>query len=224
MSFTLREFVRHIFIVLFNSLIEDDEPEPPESPVTVSGDEGSYLTVPDADERPHVEVALYQTSRLTQKNGRAPEHTVARFAAHALKRAGFSATIRFGYEPKDPPIESSYNLDSIDWWQKEPKDYIAQDANILIFDTRGGGRGGEVCQTTAGRYINRILPIKEFGDSKAYRNVRNNLHELGHGLSGKHADDMMTPPRMWYNDTAIDDFHENVEAVEESPTNRPGGE
>lgn len=191
---------------------QSNRPDPSKSPIEAG----------DPDD-PHVEVALYQTAELTARNGRNPEQTVARYAAEALERAGFSATIHFGYEEKDPPIESSYDMDTLSWWADAPKEHIAQDANLLICDTKGGGRGGEIHQTTAGRYIDRLLPIVDEKEGRSFRHVRNNLHELGHALGGKHSDNMMSPPRMWYNDSAIDDFHENVQAVEESPTKKPDG-
>lgn len=202
--------VRALIAVL--RFLPSQRPDPPTSPIRVGNAED-----------PHVEVALYQTAELTARNGRAPEQTVALYAAEALTKAGFSASIYFGYEPKDPPIESSFDMDTLSWWAKAPKERIAQDANLLICDTKGGGRGGEIHQTTAGRYIDRLLPIVDEKKGRSFRHVRNNLHELGHGLGGKHADNMMTPPKMWYNESAIDDFHENVAAVEESPTNKPDG-
>ncbi len=166
---------------------------------------------------PHVEVAVYRSEALDQRHGKVPSDSVARYYAEALDRAGFSYTIH--HDMLDVPTISNnpHNENLIDYWRKYDRPVDADHSNMLLLDAKGNGRAGLKAWygLAPARHISYQMPILSRGIGDEYRNVRACIHELGHNLGGKHKDNMMSPPEMWYNDSAIDDFMETVEAQDE---------
>lgn len=165
------------------------------------------------DGDPHVEVAIYHSQALHDRNGDAPPHAVAKYAAEALDRAGFTYTVHHDFEPQDPPTDGPHD-GAYDWWteQRDAIPRVAPHSNMLLLDARGGGLAGVTGRfgVAPGQHITYIPPLLERGYTDEYRNIRAGLHEIGHNLGGKHADNMHTPPRMFWNESAIDDYHETV--------------
>lgn len=156
---------------------------------------------------PHIDVAIYTTSAMAEVN-RDIDETIARFTAEALDRAGFSYTVSFDYNPVELDAADTNKSAVFDAWKSQS--VRASDANLLCRDARGGG----VAQFE-GRYgvmgVNNVdvrLPVTETGETRAHDNIRGAIHEIGHMLGGLHKDNMVEAPGMFYNDSAIDDFHE----------------
>jgi len=178
--------------------------EAPPSPIT--GGDG-----------PHVEVSVYRSVALDQRNGVAPAQSVARYYAEALDRAGFSYTVHHDLRRIETLSNDPHNDDLMDWWRTYNRPVDADHSNMLLLDAPGAGRAGLKAWygVAPARYISYQMPILNKGLGDEYRNMRACIHELGHNLGGRHEDNMLSPPEMWFNDSAIDDFHETVEAQDE---------
>lgn len=159
-----------------------------------------------------LDIAIYQTDQLTDRNGRAPEQTVGRFLHEALFEYGHRIT--FDYPTITMPSNQTHGDGNLRHWRSTAKDYDARDANLLLMDSGGGG-----IAYLRGRYglgpakhITRLLPYLSVGYGDAYKNTRACLHEIGHMFGGKHSDKMIPRPRMDYSDTFQDDLREYYNA------------
>jgi len=166
---------------------------------------------------PHVEVAIYRSAALDQRNGPVSSDSVARYYAEALDRAGFSYTIHHDFDEIGAPTEDPHDENITGWWRTYDRPFDADHSNMLLHDAGGAGRAALKgwYGVVAARHISYQMPILSRGIGDEYRNMRACIHELGHNLGGRHEDNMLSPPYMWFNDSAIDDFMETVEAQNE---------
>lgn len=164
-----------------------------------------------------VQLAIYQSKSLSNRHGKSPEKTVARYLAENFDRAGIGYEIRFGYPPRY--VNSRYEVrgpkgnPGLNNWANSSKPFTARDGNLLLYNIDGGGVAylrGKHGLAPAGN-IDRVPPFRENGEDDIYRNIRACLHEVGHMLGGKHKDNMFTKPSMVYNDSVLDDFQEYID-------------
>lgn len=163
------------------------------------------------DER--LDVVLYQSDRLTEASGTTPAEVACRFIAAALDRAGIGYRVRVknvAFEvPPEFEVDNPPN-DTLSWWAGVEKPYEGSDCTMLLLDIDGGGLtylSGRYSISPAGN-VTRHVERTDVGDTDLHRNVRACLHELGHALGGRHRDDMLSPPGLYYNDSAVDVFME----------------
>lgn len=133
---------------------------------------------------PAVDIHIYQSVKLTDRNGRIPEQVVARALANALEDAGFSYVIDWGFPTVEPPDENPRGRAPY-WWQpeREPlRDHdgrAANDCNLLLTDHfSGGGTFGHWCVAGA-QYIQEDRGWRRVADDGQGMNVHNALHEFG---------------------------------------------
>lgn len=171
------------------------------------------LTYSDNDGATHLDIAIYQTTGLTDRLDRAPENNVTRFLAQALRDGGYNYTIRFQFDPLNLPDHA----DSLDAFAANER--AGNHLNLLLGDRDGGGLafvGGRYCIAPAGN-IERPVPLTEEAPTdtdtpRLWINLRASaLHEPGHTLGGNHSD-VMTDPR-WdeYPDAPASMLFNNVE-------------
>lgn len=181
------------FIRLIETLTNTDrpDPEPPANPLTRSPH-------PDATT---IDAAIYQTTALTDRLSRTPEHVVAGYLAQALTDAGYNAYITFGHEPLSLPDDMSG--ETLSAFAAQRRD--GADLNLLLGDRNGGGLayvGGKYALGPAGN-IDRLVRVVETApdpEDRLYINARAAaVHEVGHTLGGRHSDRMTDPPSMLFN-------------------------
>lgn len=164
-----------------------------------------------------IEVSLYQSKKLTEKRGRAPEQVAAKFIAQAISHAEFDYKIDYGYEEVyDPPSENN-SVESFSWWAEEASPENADNSNVLLYDSRGGGRaaiGGKNAIAGANR-IKRDVPVSTVCSTPICDNAWPIIHEIGHNLGGKHSTPMMTPkPEILFHKNMVELLNEREETGE----------
>lgn len=151
-----------------------------------------------------IEIALYQSKALTEKNGHVPEQTIAKFFQQALDDVGVGYKIDYGYEETYDPIvkRDGTNLETFKWWVDNSPER-ADDCNMLLYDNRGGGRAGLGGPNSirGARRIREFTSPQPSCDSSTCHSVWGALHELGHNLGGKHSTPMLVgKPSMYFHD------------------------
>lgn len=193
----------------------EDPVDPPEQPDDPDPDISimSPFTYNLNDGATRLDIRIFQTQKLTDRNDRVPEQNVVRFLGQALRDAGYNYNITFEYPPVAAPSEAA-TIDTISWFSSHaPNQTSETEAHLLITDARGGGIAfiGEA-NTRSGRYaigpgrnIDKLVELVETAppgvapSPNLWSNIRANLHEIGHTLGGRHADEMLDPPSMLYN-------------------------
>lgn len=194
---------------LFGDTEPTPEPEPEPEPADVAVPT-SPLTFTGNGEAFGLDVAVYQTTGLTERIGRVPEQNVVRFLGQALREAGYNYHITFGLEAVNLPDSN----DTLGDFSAQRRD--GQHLNVLLGDRDGGGwsfggSGGAAAGHWTGRYaiapagnIDRLVELVERAPAnpatpRLWINLRAaSLHETGHTLGGKHADVMTDPDWQGY--------------------------
>lgn len=147
------------------------------------------------DSSEFIEVNLYTSEKLFDRNGRTPEKMASLFIGEALRKAGYNYRITRNYDRVDAPAERSVcgGENPLQWWTKQLKEGDvdkAKDSNILMLDSWAGGcamgpRNPFAC-TVPGKHIDETREHVWSGDDRFYSNISATLHEFGHNLSMWH--------------------------------------
>lgn len=183
-------------IRLLNRLFGSRETTGPEnlhSPVRVTSN-GDNTTL---------DVSVYQTNSLTEDRGRAPEQSVVRFIEKALEDADYNCIIKFNFEPVSNQYDEA-TTEALRSWSAEIKEDNEAGINIVLGNRYGGGisyLGGRY-SLAPGAEIRDIVEFVENCPSRPCRNIRANIHEVGHDLGAVHADNIVEAPYMLFTEQA----------------------
>lgn len=141
-----------------------------------------------------LDINVYLSKELLDRNGRVPGETTANQLAFALDKAEINYRIMYGFEPVSVPSQravcggdnpvSLWNtmLDG-DGYDKEA------DSNLLILNSSSGGCGyvgGNAC-TGPGKHITELWESPhESGATDQHASIAAILHEVGHNFNLKH--------------------------------------
>lgn len=152
---------------------------------------------------PTFEVYIYQTAKLSDKRGRKPEKMVAKYIAQAIADAGYDYKIDYGFKSTYSPPREDNSTETLGWWKENTQNKAAT-CNILLYDSRGGGRAG-LGADNAIAGMNRVTDVHEEAKpvckTQSCDNVWPAIHEFGHSLGGRHDTPMMNgKPNMLFSD------------------------
>lgn len=191
---------------LFGWLRPDPTPPAPPNPLRQSPH-------PDATT---LDIAIYQTTTLTDRLDRVPEQNVADHLAQGLTDAGYNVYVKHGRPPLALPDDPTG--DTLQRFAAQ--DRAGSDMNVLLGDRNGGGLayvGGRYCLAPAGNIDRRIRTHDQAPDDtdtpRFWINLRAAaLHEPGHLLGGRHSDVMTDPRWSEYPDAPASLLFNNVDA------------
>lgn len=144
-----------------------------------------------------VGVSVHTSDLVYDRNGRAAEHTVVQYLAHALQQAGRNYEIDFNFPIQEPDLEETKRLgkqELYDWWRSQvngdPEFEPRKDSNLLLTDREGGGLGaiGGWVAITPARNISEYARHEwtGTGEDGQVRNTYATLHECSHNLGMQH--------------------------------------
>lgn len=181
----LFRYIAQIFDNVEKDKKPDEPEEPPEEPPKIEDppwkDPKPTKKEIDHFDNPKVDICLYTSSKLDDRNDRAGEWSCATFIANALSDARYNYKIRYGFETVDPPLENA-RKETPRWWKNQELPHTGDHSNMLLVDAFGNGGTFGDRSVVGMQNIVKNMDFVRLGEGKEIMNLHNCIHELGWNL------------------------------------------